>query len=78
MLPQLYMPISLLTVVYKNFTSVMADSLKKCITKVIQPDQTGFLPKTYMKDNVCFIELVKKKKKGGGRKSSFPILKKSF
>lgn len=51
-----YRPISLLNVDDKIFATVMAERLRKCIPYVIHSDQTGFVTKRYMKDNIQNIE----------------------
>lgn len=44
----------------------MAERLRKRITKVIQCNQTGFVPKQFMKDNVSFmIDAFEVAKSGG-------------
>uniref|UniRef100_A0A803TEA6 Reverse transcriptase domain-containing protein n=1 Tax=Anolis carolinensis TaxID=28377 RepID=A0A803TEA6_ANOCA len=47
-----YRPISLLNSDYKIFTNILAERLKDFLKEWIKEEQTGFLPKRQMKDNV--------------------------
>uniref|UniRef100_A0A803SRZ4 Reverse transcriptase domain-containing protein n=1 Tax=Anolis carolinensis TaxID=28377 RepID=A0A803SRZ4_ANOCA len=47
-----YRPISLLNSDYKNFSNILAERLKEFLTDWIGEDQTGFLPRRQMRDNV--------------------------
>ena len=48
-------PISLLTVDYKIFAKLLANRLKKCIHKLIHPDQSGFLKGRNIGSNIRLI-----------------------
>ena len=50
-----YRPISLLTVDYKIFAKMLANRLKKCIHKLIHPDQSGFLKDRNIGSNIRLI-----------------------
>ena len=50
-----YRPISLLTVDYKIFAKMLANRLKKCIQKLIHPDQSGFLKGRNIGSNIRLI-----------------------
>uniref|UniRef100_A0A803TGC1 Reverse transcriptase domain-containing protein n=1 Tax=Anolis carolinensis TaxID=28377 RepID=A0A803TGC1_ANOCA len=50
-----YRPISLLNVDYKIFTNILAERLKYFLNEWIKEEQTGFLPKRQIKDNVRVI-----------------------
>uniref|UniRef100_G1KW36 Reverse transcriptase domain-containing protein n=1 Tax=Anolis carolinensis TaxID=28377 RepID=G1KW36_ANOCA len=47
-----YRPISLLNSDYKIFTNIIAERMKEFLKEWIGEEQTGFLPKRQMKDNV--------------------------
>uniref|UniRef100_A0A803SP10 Reverse transcriptase domain-containing protein n=1 Tax=Anolis carolinensis TaxID=28377 RepID=A0A803SP10_ANOCA len=47
-----YRPISLLNSDYKIFTNILAERLKEFLADWIGEDQTGFLPRRHMRDNV--------------------------
>lgn len=47
--------ISLLNVDYKNFATIMAERLRKCLSNLIPFDQIVFITKTYMKDNILLV-----------------------
>lgn len=47
-----YRPISLLNTDYKIYATILATRVKKVLNDVIHQDQSGFLPKRYMRNNV--------------------------
>ena len=52
---QNYTPILLLNVDYEIFASILANRLKKVLVQIIHQDQSGFLPKRQMKNNIRIV-----------------------
>ena len=50
-----YRPISLLNNDYKLFTAILAERLKKVLEEFVHEDQSGFLPKRQMRENVRMV-----------------------
>lgn len=50
--PSSYRPISLLNQDYKLFTAILVNRLNRFIFNYIHPDQTGFIPKRDISDNI--------------------------
>ena len=50
-----YRPFSLLTADYKIFAKVLANRLKTCLLSLINPDQSGFLKRRYIGNNIRLI-----------------------
>lgn len=47
-----YRPISLINSYYKIFTNILANRFLKVLTQIIHQDQTGFLPRRSMRNNI--------------------------
>lgn len=47
-----YRPISLLNVDYKIYVTILATRLKKILGKMIHKDQSGFLPRRHLRNNM--------------------------
>lgn len=45
-------PITLLNVEYKIFTKIITERMKKCLPKILHPDQKGFVPTRRLEDAV--------------------------
>lgn len=50
--PKSYRPISLLNSDYKIFTAVLTNHLNNIIGHYVHPDQMGFIPNRYIRDNI--------------------------
>ena len=49
-------PISLLNVDYKILTKVLSNRLEKILPKIINPDQTGYVKRRYIGENIRLIQ----------------------
>ena len=52
---QNYRPISLLNVDYKIYATILATRMKRILIHLIHQDQSGFLPKRHMKNNIRIV-----------------------
>jgi hypothetical protein len=62
--PSKLRPISLLNTDYRLYMRVLAERLKPRLKEMIHPDQTGFVPKRFIIDNVATVKIFSENLRG--------------